>query len=517
MSSSSGFSSSEEESSSTESEVELEESSTGKYDEGRGPGGEVYSYYEEVMAPEEEHVIVLEEDDDKCLENEPETETGASANTAKKESSKQPSWGGNKLFPPSRKSPNPSRAWLFGGFRKDRAGQLITDKTVCGLCGEEQRYRSTPTNLAQHLSTKHSLQFGVSSSSKASTIGDFFKPSSHSKYKTNHPRQKAIKAKIVEWVISSNRPLSVVEDEKLIEAFALADDKFQMPTRNTVKNDIFKMNKVKKAETIEELAKIDHFACTNDAGSSSGAKSFIDINVHYVTEDFELKKKILNVLEMKEDKTAVNYRRKVDKTEEKFGIKGKVFSYTTDNEATMRKAFNKEERNGCFAHVESKSSKKCLEKQKPLKNLRVKLRKISKKANKSSKFKYAIQNQQKRKGLRVLSLKQEVKTRFTATHACIRSFLNDPNEKTEEPLDEVKVEENIAAINAAMVEAKFSKKDIASLEIKNEDTRKMKELVTVLDVLEEGITLIGAEKYSTGSAVLPFIKKFNKVLGRRRR
>ena len=50
------------------------------------------------------------------------------------------------------------------------------------------------------------------------------------------------------------------------------------------------------------------------------------------------------------------------------------------------------------------------------------------------------------------------------------------------------------------------------LEIKSEDTRKMKELVKVLDVLEEGITLIGGEKFATGSAVLPFIYKFYKVL-----
>jgi hypothetical protein len=90
--------------------------------------------------------------------------------------------------------------------------------------------------------------------------------------------------------------------------------------------------------------------------------------------------------------------------------------------------------------------------------------------------------------------------------------LNDPNEHKEEDLDEEKVDENIAAINEAMKVAKFKKKDIAAMEIKVEETKKMKELVKVLDVMEEGITLIGGEKYATGSAVLPFVKKFNKVL-----
>ena len=42
---------------------------------------------------------------------------------------------------------------------------------------------------------------------------------------------------------------------------------------------------------------------------------------------------------MKESKTAVNYRAKVEKVESEFCVKDKVFLRTTDNEATMRAAF----------------------------------------------------------------------------------------------------------------------------------------------------------------------------------
>ena len=68
-------------------------------------------------------------------------------------------------------------------------------------------------------------------------------------------------------------------------------------------------------------------------------------------------------------------------------------------------------------------------------------------------------------GLRQMVLKQEVKTRFTATHTCIRSFLNDPNEEKDAPLDDLKVDENIDAINEAMKEAKF----LESQDSKTED------------------------------------------------
>ena len=160
----------------------------------------------------------------------------------------------------------------------------------------------------------------------------------------------------------------------------------------------------------------------------------------------------------------------------------------------MNKAFKKHERQGCFSHIQSKGSKEALDRVKSLKTMRTKLRKVAKKASKSSKFKYAIASNQKKKGLRKLSLKQEVKTRFTATHTMIRSFLNDPNEKKDIPLDDVKVEENIDAINSAMKIAKFKKKDLEKLEIQPQDVNKMKQIVPLLDFLEEGITLMGAEK-----------------------
>ena len=43
------------------------------------------------------------------------------------------------------------------------------------------------------------------------------------------------------------------------------------------------------------------------------------------------------------------------------------------------------------------------------------------------------------------------------------------------------------------------------------DVNNMTELVPLLDALEEGVTLIGAENYSTDSTVLPFLVTFNKL------
>ena len=390
---------------------------------------------------------------------------------------KQPKWMGVKLFPPPKSN---SKAWQFGGFRKGINGQLIKSKTVCGICGKEQGYRGTPTNLYQHLVNKHGAETGLVGATKTTAIETFFKkPSQLSKYKQTHPKQKDLKNKIVRWVIVNKRPLSVVEDEKLVEAFEVADPRLKMPTRWEVTKEIRRLFKVKKAATVEELSRQDYFCCTNDAGSSSGARSFVDMNIHYVNENFEPCTKILSVFEMKEGKTANNYRSRIKEVEREFGVEGKVFSYTTDNEATMKKAFERDQRNGCYAHIESKSCKNVLGKQKGYTSLRVKLRKIAKKAKKSSKFKYAIEQEQRRLGLRGLTLKQEVKTRFTATQTMLRSFCNDANDREGREMDRAKVDANIKAINTAMEKAKFSKAQLSSLRLKSEDVTRMISLVKV--------------------------------------
>ena len=63
-----------------------------------------------------------------------------------------PSWDGEMLYPPH--STASSKTWRLGGFRKV-GGTLQKSHTVCGACGKEIRYRSSPTNLQQHLEHRH--------------------------------------------------------------------------------------------------------------------------------------------------------------------------------------------------------------------------------------------------------------------------------------------------------------------------------------------------------------------------
>ena len=124
-----------------------------------------------------------------------------------------------------------------------------------------------------------------------------------------------------------------------------------------------------------------------------------------------------------------------------------------------------------IAHIQSKCSQKALDNQQSLKKLRQKMRKLAKKSNKSYKFKYAIERNQKKICLKTRTVKQEVKTRFTATHTMFRSILNDPNETKEADPDMKQMIENAFAINESLVEANVKKKE--KLKIKVEDVNKM--------------------------------------------
>ena len=79
-------------------------------------------------------------------------------------------------------------------------------------------------------------------------------------------------------------------------------------------------------------------------------------------------------------------------------------------------------------------------------------------------------------------------------------------------MDDDKVMENIDAINEDMSESKFTKKEIEKLKSGPDDVRKVKYILSVLEPIEEDITLFGGEKFSTGIVVLPVLTKLKKRL-----
>ena len=419
-------------------------------------------------------------------------------------------WKDTKLFPPERSK---SDVWKFGGFAKDQNGKLLKERVICSLCGKKIHYANSPTNFRTHLNDKHgSIVKSVynKTSTNQPKITMFGKSFIIKKYKGDHPKQKKFRQLLNKWIIKDKRSLGICEDIGFRDIMELADNQLSVPSRRTVTREIKSLFSKKRKETKEKFSKIDYFSCTNDAGTSLAGHSFIDVNVHWINDDFECERKVVDVKAI-HSKKAPNYRKSVDDTLDIHGIKEKVFSFTTDNEPTMQKTFSKVERNGCFPHIESKATQYAANSSETLKKLRKKLRKIVGKSKKSSKFLRQVAIEQTKRGLKERTLKQEVPTRFTSTHIMIRSFLNDPNEKSEDEIDVDKAKMNIEAVNKAL-KVCVNKDQYEKLEITEADFKVLLNVVPLFDSLEEGITLFCGEKYSSSSVTLPFLAKFLDLL-----
>ena len=64
--------------------------------------------------------------------------------------------------------------------------------------------------------------------------------------------------------------------------------------------------------------------------------------------------------------------------------------YVTDNEPKMNKAFKKEERSGCLAHIIHSSISKGIKETPEVDDILRKVRRIAQKFNKSYAFKYGV-------------------------------------------------------------------------------------------------------------------------------
>ena len=90
----------------------------------------------------------------------------------------------------------------------------------------------------------------------------------------------------------------------------MADPKLSIPCPDTIKSQVRKLDLKHTALVKKDLENVSFVTCTNDAGSSYGASSFIDVNIHWLNEDFKLCSKILAVAPV-ENGTSTNFVQKL--------------------------------------------------------------------------------------------------------------------------------------------------------------------------------------------------------------
>ena len=229
-----------------------------------------------------------------------------------------------------------------------------------------------------------------------------------------------------------------------------------------------------------------------------------------------MKSACLAVTENKEAHTAENYRSNVDEVLEDFQIKQKVVKTVTDNENKMRAAFNDDERSGCLAHIIHNSVTEGIKKTPEIKAVIEKNRKIATKYHKSYAFKYNVEEEQKKSGLPVRAILQDVPTRWGSTRASTGSFL-DKEEKGEEEVRESDVfreqHKNMDAINSALRKIKYrGDQKLTQYLLTEEDMARIATVNRLLTKLDIFSTTLGGDKYVTSSVLMPVIASMKKMM-----
>ena len=130
-----------------------------------------------------------------------------------------------------------------------------------------------------------------------------------------------------------------------------------------------------------------------------------------------------------------------------------------------------------------------------------KIRRVASKFNKSYAFKYALNDEQVNRGIKVRPLIQDVPTRWGSTRESCSSFLDHKDD-----VDGNNKYKNIMAVNNALQRAKLKKDELSQLLFTPADMMKVDSLNKFLTSFDIYSTTLGGNKYVTGSIVLPVMK-----------
>ena len=74
-----------------------------------------------------------------------------------------------------------------------------------------------------------------------------------------HPKQKAFRSDLRDWVIKDERPFSIVNDWGFRKAVKTLDARIKVPSDTTISRDIWTEYAEQKKATIEKIKQVDYF------------------------------------------------------------------------------------------------------------------------------------------------------------------------------------------------------------------------------------------------------------------
>ena len=154
-------------------------------------------------------------------------------------------------------------------YKKNVDGTINKNVVICSLCKKEFAFHRSCSSLTYHLNAKHvrtssnvsaTVNVGANatvSSLRQTTLAECGK-------RMSKATTEKLTNSIAKWIAADCRPISIVADEGLQEAFQIAasDPSFQLPSRTTVMKRIHQLYEDERKAKEEVLAGACHVAPT---------------------------------------------------------------------------------------------------------------------------------------------------------------------------------------------------------------------------------------------------------------
>ena len=110
-------------------------------------------------------------------------------------------------------------------------------KAVCSICQKELSYSGGTTNLCDHLTLKHTLQYFPTSrattGSKTTTLDGFVKSS-----KCSESRAKSIMDRVSQMIVQDLRPIRIVEYKGFKNLLSYLEPGYTLPSQKQFSTDV---------------------------------------------------------------------------------------------------------------------------------------------------------------------------------------------------------------------------------------------------------------------------------------
>ena len=239
------------------------------------------------------------------------------------------------------------------------------NQVTCKGCGQKMKYNlsSKTSNLVNHIKdneSKKSMHAAILQDYISSTSTNIMPNSKRKIYHDETPRsnkqpkiesfsspaklnfiaKSRIDKMLVELVVNSSLPLSLLDSKELKDFCSAIDNRYQVPTSKTFKKTYIPETYEIISNVIKlKLSKIDSINISCDLWSDPIMRSFIAFMSHFIDDDWNLVNCVIGCVRMYGSHSFDNIFSKFDSFLEQYKISKKIYKVITYNGSNIKKAF----------------------------------------------------------------------------------------------------------------------------------------------------------------------------------